>query len=71
MPDWYQNLTADPRVRVQIAAGEFAAIARTAKPEERPPLWADLIAKAPFYGAYQANLKRTIPLVILERDEQD
>ncbi len=34
-PRWYQNLVAEPMVRVQVAADKFAARARTATGAER------------------------------------
>src|SRR5262245_48530115 len=38
-PRWYLNLVADPEVTVQVGAETFAGRARTAKAEEKPPLW--------------------------------
>ena len=66
-PDWYRNLVAHPVVRVQIGAGEFDATARATDGEERSRLWKALIKQAPFYGRYQKNMQRQIPLVLLER----
>jgi deazaflavin-dependent oxidoreductase (nitroreductase family) len=67
-PAWYQNLAANPRVRVQIAADEFAANARTAAGAERARLW-QLMAKIwPAYDEYQAKAtQREIPVVVLQR----
>jgi deazaflavin-dependent oxidoreductase (nitroreductase family) len=66
-PDWYHNLAANPLVRVQVLADTFDAVARTAGPEERARLWQRLVEVAPFYGRYQAQMRREIPLVLLKR----
>jgi deazaflavin-dependent oxidoreductase (nitroreductase family) len=68
VPDWYLNIQANPRVKIQIYLETFDATARTVTPEERPGLWQDLIEVSPFYGNYQANMQREIPLVMLKRD---
>ncbi|HEY8452201.1 MAG: nitroreductase family deazaflavin-dependent oxidoreductase [Micromonosporaceae bacterium] len=66
-PEWYLNLTADPRVRVQVADEVFDAVARTATPEEKARLWPIMTAQWPAYDEYQAKTDRDIPLVILTR----
>ncbi len=66
-PHWYLNLTADPRVRVQVAADVFDATARTATPEEKTQLWPQMVQLFPRYAEYQAATDREIPLVILTR----
>jgi deazaflavin-dependent oxidoreductase (nitroreductase family) len=66
-PDWYLNLTANPRVRVQVAADVFDATARTATPEEKAQLWPQMVQLFPRYAEYQAATDREIPLVILTR----
>jgi deazaflavin-dependent oxidoreductase (nitroreductase family) len=66
-PQWYLNLTADPRVKLQVARERFEATARTASAEERPRLWRIMAEVYPTYDAYQAATEREIPVVILER----
>ena len=66
-PLWYYNLSADPTVRVQVAADRFAATARTAGPDEKPALWRLMAGIYPPYDEYQARTEREIPVVILER----
>jgi deazaflavin-dependent oxidoreductase (nitroreductase family) len=66
-PDWYLNLSADPHVRVQVAADRFEAIARTATARQRPRLWRLMVSIWPEYERYQARTTREIPVVILER----
>jgi deazaflavin-dependent oxidoreductase (nitroreductase family) len=67
-PGWYQNLTANPDVEVQVGADVFKARARTATPEEKPKLWKIMTAIWPQYDEYQQKTERDIPIVILERE---
>ncbi len=66
-PEWYLNLTAEPRVRLQVKADRFDAVARTASAEEKARLWPAMTAIWPAYDEYQTNTDRDIPLVILAR----
>ncbi len=66
-PQWYENLTVDPNVQVQVLGDRFAARARTASPEEKPALWRLMAGIWPAYDEYQARTRRDIPVVILER----
>lgn len=65
-PLWYENLVADPEVRVQVRGERFAARARDATPEERPRLWRLMTGLWPAYDEYQGKTERQIPLVVLE-----
>lgn len=66
-PAWYLNLTAEPRVEVQVRGDRFPARARTATPEEKPRLWEMMVGRWPAYADYQQRTKREIPVVVLER----
>ena len=66
-PAWYLNLVEHPDVTVQVGPDRFAARARTASAEEKPPLWEQMTGIFPLYSQYQAKADREIPLVILER----
>jgi deazaflavin-dependent oxidoreductase (nitroreductase family) len=66
-PAWFRNLEADPDVEVQIRGERFAARARVATKEERPAMWATMVAAWPDYEAYQARTSRQIAVVVLER----
>ena len=68
-PQWYYNLSANPSVRVQVAADKFDAVARTAGPDEKPGLWHLMAGIYPPYNEYQAKTERVIPVVILERTD--
>jgi deazaflavin-dependent oxidoreductase (nitroreductase family) len=67
-PDWYRNLSANPRVQVQVRGERFAARARTATPAEKPELWRKMVAIWPDYEQYQHRTDRDIPVVVLERE---
>jgi deazaflavin-dependent oxidoreductase (nitroreductase family) len=66
-PLWYQNIQADPEVRVQVKGDKFRARARTATPEEKPDMWRTMTAVWPDYDEYQTKTDREIPVVVLER----
>jgi deazaflavin-dependent oxidoreductase (nitroreductase family) len=64
-PDWYSNLVAEPRVRVQVGSEVFDATARAADPDEQARLWPRMTAVWPDYDAYQQRTDRPIPIVVL------
>ena len=64
-PGWYENLVANPVLRVQVMADRFKARASTAA--ERPALWKTMAAVWPPCDEYQQRTAREIPVVILER----
>ncbi|MFN8075747.1 MAG: nitroreductase family deazaflavin-dependent oxidoreductase [Kineosporiaceae bacterium] len=66
-PQWYLNLEANPDVELQVGPESFAAVARTADPDERARLWPTMTAIWPAYDEYQAKTEREIPIVVLTR----
>jgi len=64
-PDWFLNLSADPRVTVQVAEAVFPATARVATGEERSRLWRAMAAIWPDYDDYATRTQREIPVVVL------
>jgi deazaflavin-dependent oxidoreductase (nitroreductase family) len=64
-PEWYRNLSAQPRVRLQVGADRFDALAYPAPPEEQARLWPVMTAIWPHYGDYQRRTERPIPVVVL------
>lgn len=66
-PGWYQNLTKDPEVELQIEADVFPAHARSVTGEERARLWQLAARQWPAYDDYQTKTDREIPVVVLER----
>ncbi len=65
-PIWYQNLVADPRVRIQVRGEVMDGVARTATPEEKAALWPTMTRMWPDYDEYQRKTDREIPLVIID-----
>lgn len=66
-PAWFLNLTDTPDVFVQIKGERFAATARAATADEKPAMWAEMVAAWPDYADYQTRTDREIPVVVLER----
>jgi len=70
-PAWYRNLKANPWARVEVGAGTgtetFEVRASEAEGEERERLYAERVAIAPGFGAYQRQTSRQIPVMLLER----
>jgi proline iminopeptidase len=66
-PGWYENLTKDPQVELQVKDEVFPARAHTAEGEERDRLWKLAAQQWPEYDEYQKKTDREIPVVVLER----
>jgi deazaflavin-dependent oxidoreductase (nitroreductase family) len=65
-PQWVRNLRADPRATIYIVRKPRRVTARFAQDAERQAIWDKLSAQVPTYAQYQAQVRREIPLVILE-----
>lgn len=65
-PTWYRNLTAEPRVDVQIRGAKKGMRARTADAWERALWWPKIEAAYEGYRDYQSRTNRIIPVVFLE-----
>ena len=64
-PDWFQNVTADPHVTVEVGDDVFEAVATPAAGDERESLWRRITADYPFFLEHEERAGRTIPVVIL------
>jgi deazaflavin-dependent oxidoreductase (nitroreductase family) len=65
-PLWYENIRADPAVRLQVLDEVFPAVASTVEDDsERDRLWAIMCEIYPDYSDYQAATTRRIPVVRL------
>ena len=64
-PQWYRNLQADPRARIQVRGEHLPVAARTATDDEKPRLWDIVRAQWPNYDQYQSRTDRVIPVVVL------
>ena len=66
-PGWYENLSEQPEVEVQVMGNRFRARARTATEQEKPAMWAEMTGRWARYEEYQRGTERVIPVVVLER----
>jgi deazaflavin-dependent oxidoreductase (nitroreductase family) len=66
-PDWYHNLVAHPRVRIEVGDESFEADATVAQGDERDRLFARQVSAMPGFADYQENTTRVIPVVLLNR----
>jgi deazaflavin-dependent oxidoreductase (nitroreductase family) len=65
-PDWFHNVKANPRVRVEIGTEAHDAIARVAEGEERDRIWTRQKELMPGFADYEVKTARPIPVVILQ-----
>ena len=68
-PNWYHNLKAHPRVRVEVGTKTFTVLAEELDGAARDELWSKLVAESPAIGQYQAMTARRIPLLVLTRKD--
>jgi deazaflavin-dependent oxidoreductase (nitroreductase family) len=66
-PAWYHNVSAHPRVTVEVGTETFPATAVELTGPERDEQWASLVAVRPEFAAFQAGTSRRIPLIALTR----
>ena len=66
-PDWYRNLTANPRVTVEVGDETYEATATATEGADRARVWAMLKQEYPFFADHEAATERTIPVVALTR----
>ena len=65
-PQWFRNLRAAARARIQIGAAHMDADVRVAEGAERDMLWHDVILKqAPWRRRYEQKAGRLIPVAVL------
>ena len=65
-PDWYHNLRANPRARVEIGARTLDVSARLAEGAEREEIWERQKRNVPGFAEYERNTEREIPVFVLE-----
>ncbi|WP_299442221.1 nitroreductase family deazaflavin-dependent oxidoreductase [uncultured Phycicoccus sp.] len=65
-PQWYANLQANPRIRLQDGTESWDATAREVTGEEREQWWERCVAAYPPYAEYQTKTDRLIPVLVLE-----
>jgi F420H(2)-dependent quinone reductase len=65
-PGWFLNLRANPQTTIEVRGLTRSVMAHQASPEDKRPLWAQLVKQAPFFEGYQKRNTRDIPMVILQ-----
>lgn len=70
LPQWYRNLLATPEAEIQVRADRFRVRARVAEGQEYQRLWQSMLAQAPVYRHYARLAAQPIPVVVLERVEE-
>jgi deazaflavin-dependent oxidoreductase (nitroreductase family) len=68
-PDWYHNLKANPRIKVEVGTRTFTALAEELDDTARAAIWPSLIAQSPSVGEFQSRTTRKIPVFILTRSD--
>jgi deazaflavin-dependent oxidoreductase (nitroreductase family) len=66
-PDWYYNLKANARIKVEVGTQTFMVLAEELDGTARAGLWPKLVAEYPTLGEYQARAMRQIPVFMLTR----
>ncbi len=64
-PDWWLNLSADPKAEVQVRHDTKAVVAEKAEGDERKRLWGEVVELYRGYDEYQRGTSREIPVVVL------
>jgi deazaflavin-dependent oxidoreductase (nitroreductase family) len=66
-PDWYHNLTANPRVTVEIGTETYEADAVEVTGAERDRIFAAQTEVMPGFKDYEGKTTRVIPVIQLKR----
>jgi deazaflavin-dependent oxidoreductase (nitroreductase family) len=66
-PDWYHNIVANPRARVEVGTDTFDVTAHVAEGDERARIWDAWKQQVPAFAEYERSTSREIPVIVLER----
>jgi deazaflavin-dependent oxidoreductase (nitroreductase family) len=66
-PNWYYNLKANPKARIEIGTETLDVLATEVTGGERDRLYAGVVEQAPQFGEYELKTARKIPLFRLTR----
>ena len=66
-PDWYHNLKAHPRVRIELGAEQVVVDAVEVTGPERDALYRRLAQMRPAFAGYETQTDRVIPMFRLTR----
>ena len=70
-PDWYHDLVANPRAKVEVGTEAFDVNARVARGEERGRIWEEQKRLNPSFADYEEKTEREIPVVVLDPARSD
>ena len=70
-PDWYRNLVAHPRAKVEVGTEAVDVNARVARGEERERIWEEQKRLNAAFRNYEAGTEREIPVVVLDPVRSD
>ena len=65
-PDWYHNLIANPKAKVEVGTETIDVVARVAEGDERDRIWEEQKRLMPGFADYERHTARRIPVVVLE-----
>jgi deazaflavin-dependent oxidoreductase (nitroreductase family) len=67
-PDWYHNLVANPKARIEVGTDEYDVVAHEAKGDERERIWTTQKERYHGFAEYEEKTKgiRDIPVMVLE-----
>jgi deazaflavin-dependent oxidoreductase (nitroreductase family) len=66
-PAWFHNLTANPKIDVEVGAETYTVVADEITGSERDEFWKHVVAERPGFGDYERKTERVIPLLRLTR----
>ncbi|HXK13066.1 MAG TPA: nitroreductase family deazaflavin-dependent oxidoreductase [Gaiellaceae bacterium] len=67
-PDWFHNLVANPKTRIEIGTEQYDVTARVAAAEERERIWEAQKKAFPNFAEYETTAgDREIPVVVLDK----
>jgi deazaflavin-dependent oxidoreductase (nitroreductase family) len=66
-PDWYYNLSANPKVEIEFGTERFAAEAVEVTGTERDEVYARQVVAQPGFGDYEKATTRIIPVFRMVR----
>ncbi len=70
-PEWWLNLRTEPEAQVTIGGRTWHVRAEEAHGPERERLWSRLVQIFPGFASYQRATSREIPVVILQRVDEE
>jgi deazaflavin-dependent oxidoreductase (nitroreductase family) len=64
---WYHNLLAHPSATVEVGTETFEVTSVAVEGAERERLWAQQVARTPYFAGFQERSGRLIPVIALTR----